>query len=139
MWTKRRGDAWKTEGGAGVERGRARADQGLDAAAQDHAGTGAEHRTHDYERHVTTTLFALLDIATGAVIGKMHRRHRSSEFPQFLRTIDANMPAALDIHLLMDNYGTHKTPAIRNWLGRHPRSRVHFTPTSAPWLNFSLA
>ena len=69
----------------------------------------------------------------------MHRRHRSSEFLPFPRTIEANMPAALDIHLVMDNYGTHKTPAIRNWLGRHPRSQVHFTPTSASWLNFSLA
>jgi transposase len=94
-----------------------------------------ERRTHDYERHGTTTLFAALDIATGAVIGDLHRRHRSSEFLQFLRTIEANVPAALDIHLVMDNYGTHKTPAIKNWLARHPRFHVHFTPTSASWLN----
>ena len=94
-----------------------------------------ERRTHDYERHGTTTLFAALDIATGAVIGDLHRRHRSSEFLQFLRTIEANVPAVLDIHLVMDNYGTHKTPAIKNWLARHPRFHVHFTPTSASWLN----
>src|SRR6187431_1915160 len=91
-----------------------------------------ERRTHDYERHGTTTLFAALDIATGAVIGDLHRRHRSS---QFLRTIEANVPAMLDIHLVMDNYGTHKTPSIKNWLARHPRFHVHFTPTSASWLN----
>ena len=72
-----------------------------------------------------------MDIATGAVIGEMHRRHRSGEFLQFLRTIEANVPAALDIHLVMDNYGTHKTPTIKNWLARHPRFQVHFTPTSA--------
>lgn len=94
-----------------------------------------ERRTHDYERHGTTTLFAALDIATGAVIGDLHRRHRSSEFLQFLRTIESNVPQALDIHLVMDNYGTHKTPAIKNWLARHPRFQVHFTPTSASWLN----
>ncbi len=94
-----------------------------------------ERRTHDYERHGTTTLFAALDIATGSVIGDLHRRHRSTEFLQFLRTIEANVPAVLDIHLVMDNYGTHKTPAIRNWLARHPRFQVHFTPTSASWLN----
>jgi transposase len=94
-----------------------------------------ERRTHDYERCGTTTLFAALDIATGAVIGETHRRHRSSEFLQFLRTIEASVPAVLDIHLVMDNYGTHKTAAIRNWLARRPRFHVHFTPTSASWLN----
>jgi len=94
-----------------------------------------ERRTHDYARHGTTTLFAALDIATGEVIGELHRRHRSSEFLQFLRTIDANVPAELDVHLVMDNYGTHKTPAIKAWLARHPRFAVHFTPTSASWLN----
>ncbi len=94
-----------------------------------------ERRTHDYVRHGTTTLFAALDIATGEVIGELHRRHRSSEFLQFLRTIDANVPADLDVHLVMDNYGTHKTPSIKNWFARHPRFQVHFTPTSAPWLN----
>ena len=94
-----------------------------------------ERRTHDYMRHGTTTLFAALDIATGEVIGELHRRHRSTEFLQFLRTIEANVPAQLDIHLVMDNYGTHKTPAIKAWFARHPRFQVHFTPTSASWLN----
>lgn len=94
-----------------------------------------ERRTHDCERHGTTTLFAALDIATGSVIGDLHRRHRSGEFLQFLRTIEANVPPVLDIHLVMDNYGTHKTAAIKNWLARHPRFHVHFTPTSASWLN----
>lgn len=95
----------------------------------------AERRTHDYERHGTTTLFAALDIATGKVIGELHRRHRSSEFLKFLRTIEASVPDDLDIHLVMDNYGTHKTPTIRKWFARHPRFQVHFTPTSASWLN----
>jgi transposase len=94
-----------------------------------------ERRTHDYMRHGTTTLFAALDIATGEVIGELHRRHRSSEFLQFLRTIEANVPADLDVHLVMDNYGTHKTPSIKAWFARHPRFHVHFTPTSASWLN----
>jgi transposase len=95
----------------------------------------AERRTHDYQRHGTTTLFAALDIATGEVIGQLHRRHRSDEFLQFLRTIDANVPDDLDVHLVMDNYGTHKTPKVRGWFARHPRFHVHFTPTSASWLN----
>lgn len=95
----------------------------------------AERRTHDYRRHGTTTLFAALDIATGKVIGELHRRHRSSEFLKFLRTIEANVPADLDVHLVLDNYGTHKTATIRNWFARHPRFHVHFTPTSASWLN----
>ena len=94
-----------------------------------------ERRTHDYERHGTTTLFAALDIATGKVIGELHRRHRSSEFLKFLRTIDASVPPELDIHLVMDNYGTHKTPTIKAWFARHPRYHLHFTPTSASWLN----
>lgn len=94
-----------------------------------------ERRTHDYMRHGTTTLFAALDIATGEVIGELHRRHRSTEFLQFLRTIEANVPAALDVHLVMDNYGTHKTASIKAWFARHPRFHVHFTPTSASWLN----
>ena len=94
-----------------------------------------ERRTHDYMRHGTTTLFAALDIATGEVIGETHRRHRSSEFLQFLRTIEASVPSELEIHLVMDNYGTHKTPSIRNWFARHPRFHAHFTPTSASWLN----
>jgi len=95
----------------------------------------AERRTHDYMRHGTTTLFAALDIATGEVIGELHRRNRSSEFLQFLRTIDANVPADREVHLVMDKYGTHKTPSIKNWFARHPRFQVHFTPTSASWLN----
>lgn len=95
----------------------------------------AERRTHDYERHGTTTLFAALDIATGKVIGELHRRHRSGEFLKFLRTIEAKVPSDLDVHLVMDNYGTHKTATIRNWFARHPRFHVHFTPTSASWLN----
>ena len=94
-----------------------------------------ERRTHDYARHGTTTLFAALDIATGEVIGELHRRHRSAEFLRFLRTIEASVPPELDIHLVMDNYGTHKTPAIRSWFARNPRFHVHFTPTSASWLN----
>ena len=95
----------------------------------------AERRTHDYMRYGTTTLFAALDIATGEVIGELHRRHPSSEFLQFLRTIEANVPPALDVHLVMDNYGTHKTAAIKAWFARHPRFHVHFTPTSGSWLN----
>lgn len=95
----------------------------------------AERRTHDYARHGTTSLFAALDVATGEVIGELHRRHRSDEFLQFLRTIEANVPSELDIHLVMDNYGTHKTPKVRSWFARHPRFHVHFTPTSASWLN----
>jgi transposase len=94
-----------------------------------------ERRTHDYMRHGTTTLFAALDIATGKVIGELHRRHRGKEFLQFLRTIEANVPTTLDVHLIMDNYGTHKTPKVKAWLARHPRLHVHFTPTSASWLN----
>lgn len=94
-----------------------------------------ERRTHDYMRHGTTSLFAALDVATGKVIGQLHRRHRSQEFLKFLRTIDASVPADLDVHLVMDNYGTHKTPAVQRWFARHPRFHVHFTPTSASWLN----
>lgn len=94
-----------------------------------------ERRTHDYQRHGTTTLFAALDIATGEVIGALHRRHRSKEFLKFLRTIEANVPPQMDIHLVMDNYATHKTPTIKAWFVRNPRFHVHFTPTSASWLN----
>jgi transposase len=94
-----------------------------------------ERRTHDYMRHGTTTLFAALDIATGEVIGRLHRRHRSQEFLKFLKTIDQQVPEDLDVHLIMDNYGTHKTQAVQNWFVRHPRFHVHFTPTSASWLN----
>jgi transposase len=94
-----------------------------------------ERRTHDYVRHGTTSLFAALDVATGRVIGECHRRHRSREFLRFLDTIDHTVPAALDIHLILDNYGTHKTAQVRRWFARHPRFHVHFTPTSASWLN----
>jgi transposase len=94
-----------------------------------------ERRTHDYSRHGTTTLFAALNIATGKVIGELHRRHRSREFLQFLRTIDEAVPKKLDVHLVMDNYGTHKTPTVKRWLARNPRFHAHFTPTSASWLN----
>ncbi len=95
----------------------------------------AERRTHDYVRHGTTTLFAALDLATGKVIGELHRRHRGSEFLKFLRTIDQSVPSELDVHLVMDNYGTHKTPAVKSWFARHPRFQLHFTPTSSSWLN----
>lgn len=95
----------------------------------------AERRAHDYVRHGTSTLFAALDIASGKVIGEMHRRHRAVEFKKFLVTIDREVPAELDIHIVMDNYATHKTPAVRGWLARHPRFHVHFTPTSGSWLN----
>jgi transposase len=92
-------------------------------------------RTHDYKRHGTTSLFAALDVATGKVIGQLKRRHRSAEFLQFLKTVDAAVPADLDIHLIMDNYGTHKTQKVRAWFAARPRYHVHFTPTSASWLN----
>lgn len=92
-------------------------------------------RTHDYQRHGTTSLFAALDVATGKVIGQLKRRHRSAEFLQFLKAIDAAVPAAQDIHLIMDNYGTHKTEKERAWFAARPRYHVHFTPTSASWLN----
>ena len=94
-----------------------------------------ERRTHDYERHGTTTLFAALDLATGRVIGELHRRHRSKEFLAFLRTVEANVPAELGVHLILDNYGTHKTPSVKAWLVRHARFHLHFTPTSSSWLN----
>ncbi len=95
----------------------------------------AERRTHDYTRHGTTSLFAALDVATGSVIGECHRRHRSAEFRKFLDNIDANVPRSLDVHLIMDNYGTHKTPTIRRWLAKRPRFHSHFTPTGSSWLN----
>lgn len=94
-----------------------------------------ERRTHDYVRHGTTSLFAALDIATGQVIGQHQRRHRHQEFLRFLKTIDRNTPPELDLHLVCDNYATHKTPAIKNWLAAHPRFHLHFTPTSGSWLN----
>jgi len=91
--------------------------------------------THDYKRHGTTTLFAALDVKTGAVIGQCLPRHRAREFLRFLRTIDTQTPPHLDVHLIVDNYATHKTAAVRRWLKNHPRYHVHFTPTSASWLN----
>lgn len=94
-----------------------------------------ERRTHDYKRHGTTSLFAALDIATGQVIGQCQPRHRASEFLTFLDTIDANVPTDLDVHLVMDNYATHTTPEVREWLARRPCWQVHHTPTSASWLN----
>jgi transposase len=94
-----------------------------------------EKRTHNHVRHGATTLFAALDVATSKVIGETHRRHRSSEFLQLLRTIEANVPSMLEIHLVMDNYGTHKTDTIKRWHAARPRFCVHFIPTSASWLN----
>jgi transposase len=94
-----------------------------------------ERRTHDYTRYGTTSLFAALDVKTGRVIGECHRRHRSAEFRKFLDTIDRSVPADLDVHLIMDNYGTHKTQTVRRWLAKRLRFHVHFTPTSASWLN----
>jgi transposase len=95
----------------------------------------AERRSHDYKRHGTTSLFAALDMATGKVIGSMHARHRAVEFKKFLQKLDAEVPAGLDVHLILDNYGTHKTPSIKRWLLAHPRFHLHFVPTSSSWLN----
>jgi len=94
-----------------------------------------ERRTHDYVRSGTTTLFAALDVASGAVIGSLHRRRRAVEFKKFLTKIDTEVPAQLDVHLICDNLSTHKTPAITAWLTAHPRFHLHFTPTSSSWLN----
>ena len=95
----------------------------------------AERRTHDYVRHGTTSLFAALDARTGQVIGQCHRRHRALEFRKFLDAIESAVPAELDVHLIADNYATHKTALIRNWFAKRPRFHIHFTPTSASWLN----
>ena len=94
-----------------------------------------ERRTHDYVRHGTTTLFAAFDTADGTVITSVHRRHRTIEFKRFLAKIDAQVPADLAVHLVCDNYGTHKSPAIKSWLAAHPRFHMHFTPTYSSWLN----
>ena len=94
-----------------------------------------ERRTHDYLRHGVTSLFAAFTIADGTVISQMHRRHRAVEFGTFLVAIDKVVPAELDVHLVCDNYGTHKTPAIQAWLARHPRFHMHFTPTGSSWIN----
>ena len=95
----------------------------------------AEGVTHDYKRHGTTTLFAALDVATGEVLTQCKPRHRHQEFLQFLRHIDANVPADLDVHLILDNYGTHKYARVKKWLASRPRFHLHFTPTYASWLN----
>jgi len=92
-------------------------------------------QTHDYERHGVTSLFAALDVASGVTISSCYRRHRHQEFLRFLDEIDDNVPNDLEIHLVMDNYATHKVAAVRRWLLRHPRYHIHFTPTSASWLN----
>jgi transposase len=94
-----------------------------------------QRRSHDYVRHGTTSLFAALDVATGEVIGKCYPRHRASEFRQFLDAVEAAVPAGLDVHLVWDNYATHKTALIRDWLAKRPRWHVHLTPTSSSWLN----
>lgn len=96
-----------------------------------------ERGTHDYTRHGTTSLFAALDVATGSVIGRCHRRHRHQEFIQFLDHVDAVLPKepGVSVHVVLDNYGTHKTPAVKRWFLRHPEYHLHFTPTSASWLN----
>jgi transposase len=93
-----------------------------------------ERRTHSYVRHGTTSLFAALDVASGFVIGKCYKRHRTAEFLNFLKEIDAQVPEGLDVHIVMDNYATHKTPKIKAWLARRPQYHVHFTPTSASWI-----
>lgn len=94
-----------------------------------------ERATHDYKRHGTSSLYAALDLSTGKVIGRLHSRHRAIEFKQFLQTLDREVPAELDVHVILDNSSTHKTPAIRKWLTAHPRFVLHFTPTSSSWLN----
>jgi transposase len=94
-----------------------------------------ERRTHDYTRHGTTTLFAALNAKSGEIIGEFHQRHRAREFRRFLDTIDDAVPEKLDVHLVVDNASTHKTPLIHRWLARHPRFHVHFTPTGSSWIN----
>jgi transposase len=91
--------------------------------------------THDYKRHGTTTLFAALDVLTGKVIGQCLPRHRHGEFLKFLRTIDRQVPRGLQVHLIVDNYGTHNHANVKAWLAKHPRFHLHFTPTSSSWLN----
>jgi transposase len=94
-----------------------------------------ERATHDYKRSGTSSLYAALSLTTGKVISALHSRHRAIEFKKFLQTIDREVPAHLDVHLVLDNSSTHKTPAIQKWLTAHPRFALHFTPTSASWLN----
>jgi transposase len=95
----------------------------------------AERRTHDYKRHGTTSLFAALDLKTSRVIGQLHRRHRSAEFRRFLDRIEGQVPTDLDVHIIADNYGTHKTALIRKWFAKRPRFHLHFTPTYGSWIN----
>src|SRR5215467_15990061 len=94
-----------------------------------------ERRTSDYQRHGTTSLFAALELKTNRVIGQLHRRHRSLEFRKFLDLIEAQVPAALEVHIILDNYGTHKTTLIRKWFAKRPRFHLHFTPTYGSWIN----
>ncbi|AXB43550.1 IS630 family transposase [Amycolatopsis albispora] len=94
-----------------------------------------QRQSFDYVRHGTTSLFAALEVATGQVISAVKRRHRQQEFLAFLRTINTNVPAELDVHVILDNLSTHKTPAVKTWLLKHPRFHLHFTPTSSSWLN----
>ncbi len=94
-----------------------------------------ERRSHDYQRHGTTSLFAALNVATGRVVGKCFDRHRAREFKKFLDHLDAHLPAEGEVHMVLDNYATHKTPAIRRWFASRPRYHLHFTPTHASWLN----
>jgi len=94
-------------------------------------------QSHDYERHGVTSLFAALDVASGVTISSCYRHHRHQEFLRFFNDIDANLPGGFDVHLVMDNYGTHKVTKVRTWLARHPRYHVHFTPTSGSWLNLA--
>jgi transposase len=95
----------------------------------------AQRRTHDYRRHGTTNLYAALDVASGKVISSMTARHRAAEFLRFLQLIDASVPDHLDVHVVLDNSSTHKTPAVQRWLVRRPRFVLHFTPTYSSWLN----
>ncbi len=94
-----------------------------------------ERATHDYERHGTSSLYAALNLQSGEVIGSLHQRHRAIEFLKFLKRIDENAPAHLDVHLVLDNASSHKTPKVRRWLAAHPRFHLHFTPTSSSWIN----
>jgi transposase len=92
-------------------------------------------QSHDYERHGVTSLFAALDVRTGKTISSVHRRHRHQEFLKFLEIVDAQVPADTHVHIVMDNYATHKVAKVRRWFLQHPRYHVHFTPTSSSWLN----
>ena len=108
-----------------------RTQPGLPLSRVGHAGT----ITHDYKRHGTTTLFAALNLLDGRVIGQCMPQHRQVEFLRFLKKIDSEIPQGIDLHLIVDNYGSHKTPKVKQWLTKHPRFHLHFTPTSASWVN----